>query len=297
MMLSKPLQLLSLGLSLASVVSAASAGDTTQGLAGRQQEIVTWDDHSLFVNGERLMVFSGEFHAFRLPVKSLWLDILQKIKASGYNCVSIYINWHLIEAKRGEFRADGIFALEPFFDAAKKAGLYVLPRPGPYINAEVAGGGFPGWLTRVPGALRTSEPGYMNATDLYTREVGKIIADAQITNGGPVIIFQLENEYQFALDPWPMPDYDYWNMVDAQFRDAGIVVPYINNEAHMYGRITAHTPASVDIYGHDGYPLGFDCENPSIWPEDGLPTDWLATNNALAPDTPYTIPEVTMNQI
>lgn len=63
--------------------------------------------------------------SIRLPVPSLWLDILQKIKASGYNCVSVYIDWHLIEGERGEFRADGIFALEPLFEAAKQAGLYV----------------------------------------------------------------------------------------------------------------------------------------------------------------------------
>jgi len=150
MLFSKPLQALSAGLCLAAGISAGPLAQEINALLERQQDIVTWDDHSLFVNGERLMVFSGEFHAFRLPVRSLWLDILQKIKASGYNCVSIYINWHLIEAKQGSFRADGLFALEPFFEAAKKVGIYVLPRPGPYINAEVAGGGFPGWLTRVP---------------------------------------------------------------------------------------------------------------------------------------------------
>ncbi|KAL2754926.1 glycoside hydrolase family 35 protein [Sodiomyces alcalophilus JCM 7366] len=285
------LPILSLGLALASAVSAGVAGQDVTRVQSRQQDMVTWDDHSLFLNGERLMVFSGEIHPFRLPVPSLWLDILQKIKASGYNCVSIYINWHLIEGERGEFRADGIFALEPFFEAAAQAGLYVWARPGPYINAEVAGGGFPGWLTRVPGPLRTSNEDYLNATELYTQEIGKIIAKAQITNGGPVLLFQPENEYQHALSHVPMPEYEYWAAVDAQYRQAGIVVPYVNNEAHMYGYITAHTEASVDIYGHDGYPLGFDCENPEVWPEDSLPTDWLAINNELAPDTPYAIPE------
>lgn len=259
---------------------------------GRQQEIVTWDDHSLFINGERLMLFSGEFHAFRLPVKSLWLDILQKMKASGYNGVSIYFDWHLIEGKRGSFRADGIFALEPFFAAAKKAGIYVIARPGPYINAEVSGGGFPGWLTRVPGTLRSDDPEYMNATELYTHEIGKIIADAQITNGGPVILFQPENEYQGAIEGFEMPNFNYWDLVKAQYRNAGVIVPYINNESWQAGYITANTQASVDIYGHDSYPLGTDCENPSIWPKDGLPTDWLQRNNEIAPDTPHCVPEV-----
>ena len=292
MLFSKSLQALAVGLSLASEVQSRAVSHSINDLHSRQQEIVTWDDHSIFVHGERLMVFSGEFHPFRLPVTHLWLDVLQKIKASGYSCVSIYIDWHLLEAKRGEFRAEGIFDLVKFFEVAQKVGLYVLARPGPYINAEVSGGGFPGWLSRVPGALRTNTAEFINATDYYIKEVGKIIADAQITNGGPVILFQLENEYQHALDGFPMPEYDYWRSVDRQFRETGIEVPYLNNEAHMYGYITAHTPASVDIYGHDSYPLGFDCENPSIWPEDGLPTDWLEINNGLAPDTPYTIPEV-----
>ena len=62
----------------------------------------------------------------RLPVPTLWLDVFQKIKAMGYNCVSFYPDWALLEGKRGEFSADGVFAFEPFFDAAMKAGIYLI---------------------------------------------------------------------------------------------------------------------------------------------------------------------------
>lgn len=60
-----------------------------------------------------------------MPVPHLWFDILQKIKAAGYNSISFYVNWGLLEAKPGEVRAEGIFALEPLFEAAQKAGLYL----------------------------------------------------------------------------------------------------------------------------------------------------------------------------
>jgi beta-galactosidase GanA len=101
----------------------------------------------------------------RLPVSSLYIDIFQKIKALGFNTVSFYVDWALLEGKPGSYRADGIFDLQPFFDAAKQAGIYLLARPGPYINAEVSGGGFPGWLQRVNGTLRTRDPGYWDATE------------------------------------------------------------------------------------------------------------------------------------
>jgi beta-galactosidase GanA len=52
---------------------------------------VTWDEHSLFVRGERIFLYTGEFHPWRLPVVDLWKDVLQKIKALGYNGVSFGI--------------------------------------------------------------------------------------------------------------------------------------------------------------------------------------------------------------
>jgi hypothetical protein len=99
-----------------------------------------------------------------LPVPSLWLDVFQKIKALGMNTVSFYLDWALLEGKQGFVSAEGPLALEPLFDAAKQAGVYLIARPGPYINAEAAGGGFPGWLQRVNATLRTTDADYMNAT-------------------------------------------------------------------------------------------------------------------------------------
>lgn len=48
---------------------------------------IEWDKHSLLVKGERVFIFSGEFHYQRLPVPELWPDIFQKFKANGLNAV------------------------------------------------------------------------------------------------------------------------------------------------------------------------------------------------------------------
>ncbi|KAI1393322.1 glycoside hydrolase family 35 protein [Hypoxylon trugodes] len=256
------------------------------------QDIVTWDEHSLFVHGERVMIFSGEIHPFRLPVPSLWIDVLQKVRALGFNAVSIYIDWALLEGKPGDFSAEGVFDLKPFFEAATKAGIYIIARPGPYINAEVSGGGFPGWLQRVRGGLRTGAPDYLNATNNYMSNIGKIIADAQITNGGPVILLQPENEYTGANSFLPFPDGAYMEYVIQQARDAGIVVPFISNDASASGHNAPGTGVGeVDIYGHDGYPLGFDCAHPTVWPAKNFPTTYRANHLKQSPTTPFSIVE------
>jgi len=98
------------------------------------QDVVTWDSNSLFIRGNRIMIFSGEFHPFRLPVPSLWMDVFEKVKALGLNTVSFYADWALLEGTPGEFRSDGIFNYTAFFAAAKEAGIYLIARPGPYIS-------------------------------------------------------------------------------------------------------------------------------------------------------------------
>jgi len=40
----------------------------------------------------------------------------------------------LMNPKRGILDLEGINNLQPFFDAAKRAGLWIIARPGPYIK-------------------------------------------------------------------------------------------------------------------------------------------------------------------
>lgn len=225
-----------------------------------------------------------------LPVPSLWLDVFQKIKALGYTGVSFYTDWALLEGKQGNFTAKGVFALEPFFEAASTAGIYLLARPGPYINAEVSGGGYPGWLQRTKAKLRTSE--YLTYTDNYVRQIAQIIAKAQIANGGPVILFQPENEYSQAISDVTFPDREYFQSVEDQYREAGITVPFISNDAAPRGYLTPGSGnGSVDIYGHDAYPLGFDCANPYSWPDGALPLQFRTLHLEQSPSTPYSLVE------
>lgn len=136
------------------------------------QDVVTWDQHSLFINGERIMIFSGEVHPYRMPSTSLYLDIFQTIKSMGFNAVSFYSFWGMHEPKRGEISFDGFRDIQPFFDAAMEAGIYLIARPGPYINAETTGGGFPGWGTNLEGVWRTSNESVMEAYQLWMKEMG-----------------------------------------------------------------------------------------------------------------------------
>jgi hypothetical protein len=78
------------------------------------------------------------------------------------------------------------------------------------------------------------------------KNLGASIAKAQITNGGPIILVQPENEYTQATSAIkPFPDPVYMQYVIDQLRNASIVVPLVNNDASANGN---NAPG-------DGYPL------------------------------------------
>lgn len=62
--------------------------------ADRVRHEVGYDKYSLLVDGRRLVLRSGEMHPFRLPSPSLWRDVLQKMRAHGFNAVSVYVAWN-----------------------------------------------------------------------------------------------------------------------------------------------------------------------------------------------------------
>lgn len=131
---------------------------------------------------------SGEFHTFRLPVPSLWLDILQKFKAAGLNAVSVYTHWGLLNPAPGVVDFNAFRALQPLFDAALAAGVWVVLRPGPYINAETTAGGIAHWATsQAEGSLRTNATDFNAAWQDYIQGIITQAAPSQITEGGPII--------------------------------------------------------------------------------------------------------------
>jgi hypothetical protein len=84
--------------------------------------------------------------------------------------------------------------------------------------------------------------------------VAKAIAGAQITNGGPVILYQPENEYAWSANGQTVPDGEYMQDVINQARNAGIVVPMISNDPAPNGDdVPGSGTGAVDIYGHDAY--------------------------------------------
>ena len=104
---------------------------------------VTFDKYSLIIDGKRTFIKSGAFHYFRTPGEDMALDRFQKMKAGGYNTVDIYFNWNYHSQKQGEYDFSGIKDVRKVLQAAKEAGLFVIARPGPFINAEVNAGGLP----------------------------------------------------------------------------------------------------------------------------------------------------------
>lgn len=49
--------------------------------------------------------------------------------------------------------------------------------------------------------LRTNDPYFLERTKLFMNEIGKQLADLQITKGGNIIMVQVENEYgSYATD-------------------------------------------------------------------------------------------------
>jgi beta-galactosidase GanA len=223
-----------------------------------QPEQVTYDQYSLMIGGKRVFVTAGEFDPWRTPSPSLWLDDLQKMKADGYDAVTVYFDWDYTSPSPGVYDFSGIRDMNEFLNLAQVAGLYVIARPGPYINAETDGGGIPAWVLTSPNGYRSDTEPYLSAALQWYSEIDAIIAAHQITKGGDVILYQIENEYTGTS----AADVQYMSDLEQQATSDGIDVPFTFNQCCGSDTFTSGTGA-VNISGQDNYPLGFNCANAS----------------------------------
>ncbi|KAI6156505.1 glycoside hydrolase family 35 protein [Pisolithus thermaeus] len=247
---------------------------------GRTTDVL-WDKYSLVIKGQRVFIHSGEFHTFRLPVPDLWLDILQKAKAAGLNAVSVYTHMGLINPSPGVVDFNDYRALKPLYEAAKQVGMWIVLRPGPYINAETTAGGIAHWVTsQVAGELRTNATDWNAVWQDYIQGVIRETVPYQIDRGGPVI----DNEYS----QFPATHAAYFEEVEDVYHNSDIVVPLTANDA-AEGQNWINGTGSVDIYGLDSYPQGFDCSNPTVW--NPVVTNYYNYHESVNPGQPWYFPE------
>ncbi|KAJ4391625.1 hypothetical protein N0V93_005244 [Gnomoniopsis smithogilvyi] len=232
-------------------------------------DLVEWDHYSLSVNGQRVFINSGEFHYQRLPVPELWPDIFQKLKANGFNAASVYFFWSYHSPSKGvfDFETSGK-NLQALFSAAKDAGIWIIARAGPYCNAETNAGGLALYGTDGSfGTVRTADETYYESWLPWVQEIGAVIAANQITEGGPVILNQIENELQETTHSATNTLVLYMEQIEAAFQAAGVVVPSTSNEKGMRSESWSvdyeDVGGSVNVYGLDSYPGGLSCTNPA----------------------------------
>ena len=153
-----------------------------------------------YLDGKKIKIISGGMHYFRV-VPEYWRDRLEKLKALGCNTVETYIPWNLHEKEKGQFDFDGILDITRYVKTAQELGLMVILRPSPYICAEWEFGGLPYWLLKEDNMrLRCMYEPYLKHVREYYEKLFRVIAPLQITQGGPVIMMQVENEYGYYGD-------------------------------------------------------------------------------------------------
>lgn len=169
----------------------------------------------ILADGSDLPVFAAAMHYWRVDPRD-WRACLEAVRALGFALVQTYVPWAVHEARARKYEWDGELDLGRFLDLAGEIGLGVIVRPGPHINAELSGFGFPDRILRDPAmqALTSRDtpaflpapprafpiPSYASTafraeTARWLRAAGEVIAP-RLAPGGPVVAIQVDNEMQ-----------------------------------------------------------------------------------------------------
>ncbi len=247
---------------------------------------IEYDRKSLIIDGKREFLFGGEIHYFRVP-RELWRDRLEKIRRIGCNFIATYVPWNYHEPEPGRMEWSGDRDLGAFLELCREYGLWVVIKPGPYICAEWDFGGFPDWLLGQNHKLRLPDEKYYGLIRHWYGAVGKVIKPHLATNGGNIILVQIENEYDHLIEMSEefriskKEAQEYLLKLLAIARESGLDIPAFTNE----GRCILGTEI-INTYTY--YP-----NIPLIWMWEFNDFDRkLEESGRLQPDKPLMILEL-----
>ncbi|MFD9109371.1 beta-galactosidase [Streptomyces bottropensis] len=197
---------------------------------------------------------SGEFHYSRYPAGE-WEEELLKMKAGGVTVVAAYVIWIHHEEIEGRVRFDGDRDLRRFAELCARHGLDLIPRIGPWVHAEVRGGGLPDWVLDRTDAPRTDDPAYLAPVRTWFAAIAGQLRGLDRAHGGPVVALQIENEL------YDRPDHLLTLKRTAQ--QAGLSAPLWTSTA--WGGVRLPPDELLPLYG--GYPDAFWTEAEGGWPD------------------------------
>ncbi|MBR8538086.1 beta-galactosidase [Carboxylicivirga sediminis] len=165
---------------------------TSSGVQSSRFEI---KEGNFYLDEQPIQLICGEMHYPRIP-KEYWRDRMKRAKAMGINTVSAYVFWNYHERQPGVFDFKGQADIKRFIQIAQEEGLFVILRPGPYVCAEWDFGGYPWWLLKEEGMVyRSNDERFLQACQNYIQRLGEELSDLTVSNGGPILMVQVENEY------------------------------------------------------------------------------------------------------
>lgn len=160
----------------------------------RAQPTVTWDKHSLSLDGQRVCPVMGEIHYSRLPAEE-WAREVRKMREGGVTLIATYVFWSHIEEDEGIFNWSGQRNLRHFIEICRDEGMPVVLRIGPWCHGEVRCGGLPDWLFDRQVRVRSEDPVFLRYVTRLYRQIFTQIQGLQWKDGGPVLACQFDNEW------------------------------------------------------------------------------------------------------
>jgi len=185
-----------------------------------QPHSFTVNDTAFLLDGKPFQIISGEMHYPRIP-RAAWRQRMKMAKAMGINTIGTYVFWNVQEPEKGKFDFSDNNDIATFVRTAKEEGLWIILRPSPYVCAEWEFGGYPYWLQNIEGlVVRSKEPQYLREYRNYIDRLGKELSPLLVTNGGNILMVQVENEYGAYGN-----SRDYLEINRKMFVDAGFTCP------------------------------------------------------------------------
>ncbi|HEX2921162.1 MAG TPA: beta-galactosidase [Bacteroidales bacterium] len=218
---------------LSLILLSISAGAYSQ----RGKQSFTLGDSEFLLDGKPFQIISSELHPARIPAP-YWRDRIKLAKSLGSNTITIALFWNYYETDENVFDFEtGNRNIAEFIRLVQEEELFLIIKPGPYISVGWENGGLPYYLDYTGDVkFRTTDAAFMAAVNRYFDKLSEILKPMQVSNGGPLLMLQIEDEYgSFGSDK------NYLQSLAKLWKNLGFEIPTFTSEIPSVATIKAGT--------------------------------------------------------